>query len=323
MAASSAFSNTITRIKGLAILLVVLGHIASPFGAIIFSFHIPLFFFLGGIFIKTGHAPADFFRRNLSRLMLPYLIFGALGLAVNDIKEVLLHRPVADLLLEVTGLLYWMDSKHLQHYGMVLWFLPALFWARMASYGLLKYFKWGELPAFVLCAGAAGLSAALPDTSLPFALDKGMLALPWVYAGAVFMRHKEVILSMPAWYGLATALFVYLMLHFGGLPAVNMAGKVVGQLPLTLPYTLALITLMIWLAHKLPGLVPAIVGKFGAESMLVYVLHPYTNNGAYLLSTHFLGEGYWYVKFALTVAMLLVLIQIKLRYPMAPFFKYL
>jgi acyltransferase len=323
MAADPAFSNTITRVKGLAILLVVLGHIASPFTAAIFSFHIPLFFFLGGIFIKTGHAPADFLKRNLLRLMLPYLIFGVLGLLVNDIKEVLLHRPVADLLLEVTGLLFWMDSKHLQHYGMVLWFLPALFWARMASYGLLKFFKWGELPAFVLCAAVAWLFAAWPETSLPFALDKGMLALPWVYAGAVFMRHKEGLLAMPAWQALAIALLAYLLLHFGGWPPVNMAEKAVGQLPLTLPYTLALIALIIWLVHKLPRHVPEMVSKFGAESMLVYVLHPYTNNGAYLLSTHFLGEGYWFVKFALTAAMLLVVIQLKSRYPAALPFKYL
>lgn len=325
-----SFSDSITYVKGLAILLVVLGHIDSPFGVVIFSFHIPLFFFLGGIFIKTTHAPSDFLRRNLARLIVPYLIFGALGLLVNDVKNVLLHRPVAELLHELAGLLFWMDAKHLQHYGLVLWFLPALFWARMASYGMLKFFKWGELPTFVLCVIAAWLSTLLPEISLPFGIDKGMLALPWVYAGAVFMRHRAGILDMRAWHGLSVALLVCLIVYFSGLPPVNMAEKQVGQLLVTLPYTLAIITLIIYLTHKLslnasalPGFIPATVGKFGRESMLVYVVHPYTNNGAHLLSTYFLGEGYWYVKFALTAAMLMVVMQIKLRYPGGPLFRWL
>ena len=50
---NSSLDNTFTQAKGLAILLVVFGHIASPLGLAIFSFHIPLFFFLGGVFIKN------------------------------------------------------------------------------------------------------------------------------------------------------------------------------------------------------------------------------------------------------------------------------
>jgi fucose 4-O-acetylase-like acetyltransferase len=59
-----SFSRAFDQVKGMAILLVVLGHIASPYSNFIYSFHVPLFFFWAGcisivskpskpIFLKT------------------------------------------------------------------------------------------------------------------------------------------------------------------------------------------------------------------------------------------------------------------------------
>ena len=127
MATDFAFNNSIDHVKGLAIMLVVLGHIASPLGVVIFSFHIPLFFFLGGIFIKHTYSISDFLQKNFVRLIIPFFIFGVLGLVVNEIKNILLHRPQEDIVQSITGLLFWMDMPHLQHYGFVLWFLPTPF----------------------------------------------------------------------------------------------------------------------------------------------------------------------------------------------------
>jgi acyltransferase len=329
MVDDSVFSNAITQVKGLAILLVVLGHISSPFGVAIFSFHIPLFFFLGGVFIKPDYPFPYFLRRNLIRLIVPYLIFGALGLVVNDVKNVLLHRPLEDFFHNIAGLLFWMDASRLKHYGMVLWFLPALFWARMFCYGLVKYLKLNELLVFSLCVACAYRFSNLADY-LPFGLDKGMVALPWVLMGSVFNRHRESILTLPMWQIAPVALLVYLIVCFYGMPRLDMASKNLDHFFVTLPYTLSVIVLIAYATYHANfwGFaplkeIPAWIGKFGSQSMLVYIAHPYTNNAAYLLITHFLGEGYWFAKFCATAAMLMALIHVRLRFQNFPVFKYL
>jgi fucose 4-O-acetylase-like acetyltransferase len=326
MASDFAFSNSITHVKGVAILLVVLGHISSPFGTAIFSFHIPLFFFLGGIFTKTTYSVADFMKRNFVRLIVPYFIFGAFGLMVNDIKNVLLNRPQEDLFPSLTGLLFWMDAPHLQHYGFVLWFLPALFWARVFSFCLMKYLKQNEWLIFVLCVMCAYLCSSRISFTLPFAIDKGLVALPWVFMGTVFYRHREKLLTMSVWNAVFVALLVLLMIFFGGMQRLDMATRDVGHMFVSLPYTFSIIFLIIYLAYKANCgnknlLAP--LSWFGHQSMLVYIVHPYTNNGADLLTTHFLGVGYWYITFVLTAAMLMVVIRVKLNHQDLPLFKYL
>ena len=44
--------NWVNNIKVFGILAVILGHINSPFGGFIFSWHMPLFFIIAGFFIK-------------------------------------------------------------------------------------------------------------------------------------------------------------------------------------------------------------------------------------------------------------------------------
>src|ERR1044071_3831642 len=63
--------------RGIGILLVVLGHndfeVISVFARqVIYSFHIPLFFFLSGYFINTSLPFFDFFKKRFNSLLKPY-----------------------------------------------------------------------------------------------------------------------------------------------------------------------------------------------------------------------------------------------------------
>lgn len=40
--------------KGIGILLVILGHLKNPIMDFIYAFHMPLFFFISGMFVKKG-----------------------------------------------------------------------------------------------------------------------------------------------------------------------------------------------------------------------------------------------------------------------------
>jgi fucose 4-O-acetylase-like acetyltransferase len=333
----NSFSESIAEIKGVAILLVVLGHLTSPLGPAIFSFHIPLFFFLGGIFIKAEHGLPAFLRKNFIRLMLPYFLCGAFGILTTAVKNLVLHRPVENVADSVGGLLIWMDHLHLQHYGYVLWFLPALFWARLFCVLLDRYLKINAaLMLFLLmvCSYFCSYSfsgEAAPE--LPFCLDEAIVALPWVYFGVLFYRHQEKLLNLPKWCFAAMALIVGLIIFFGLMPHIDLADKKIDNIFITMPYTFFIIGIIIWMTvqtYRLklrkpghPGTVSRLFATLGWQSMLIYVAHVYTNTAAFLLMVRLFGIGYWYAVFLLSVAMLMTLVWIKLRWPDLFLFRYL
>jgi len=322
------FGATVDRAKGLAILLVVLGHIASPFGEAIYSFHVPLFFFLAGIFIKTNYSEKVYLQKGWGRLIVPFLIFGTLGFLVTLIKNILLHRTIEPLTESVAGLLYWSDPIHMHHYGLVLWFLPALFWGRTEVFLLVKHVRLHPSLIFILVTLIAWWVAHYAD--IPFGLDKGMVALPWIYFGYLFYQNRERWFSAN-WYAVAgLSLFCYLLVYGGGLHPLDLGSKNLGNPFLSIPYTISLILIILWLLYQGSvtsffsryGLVD-VISQFGRDSMLVLVLHIYTNNMADILVTHVLGSGYWYITFAISVSLVYAAIMLKCRYASSRIFKYL
>lgn len=78
--------------KGLGIILVVVGHLSSPVANVVwldvlrrfvYQFHIPLFFFISGMFVRSGEGWGTFLRKKVTRLYVPYIAANAIFLAVN------------------------------------------------------------------------------------------------------------------------------------------------------------------------------------------------------------------------------------------------
>ena len=101
----------INNLKIFGILAVILGHIASPLGSFIYSWHMPLFFILSGFFIKFNLPIKEFFLKDFQRLMVPYFLFALVGLVMEALKRIALHRDSLDYLHEIKGIFIWMDMK--------------------------------------------------------------------------------------------------------------------------------------------------------------------------------------------------------------------
>lgn len=67
--------------KGIGIFLVVLGHLMSPRSPFIYSFHMPLFFILGGFLFKSDGIVA-FIKHKLFTIGIPILTFNAVYLII-------------------------------------------------------------------------------------------------------------------------------------------------------------------------------------------------------------------------------------------------
>ena len=132
--------NYIDVAKGIGIILVIAGHL-FPYGenisSTIFSFHMPLFFFLAGMVYKEKCVTnKEFIEKKTKRLIIPYLKFLSLGLIITLIikpwrDELSFRRVLIDMYLAAPNSL---------HVGQI-WFLVCLFNVSVIFFFLNKYIR--------------------------------------------------------------------------------------------------------------------------------------------------------------------------------------
>ena len=112
--------------KGIGILLVVLGHndfeVISPFvQRLIYSFHMPLFFFLSGYFLNTSVSFFEFFKKRFNSLLKPFFftIFLIYFTSVS-FEKMGFNTAITRIVKSLYGSGHYLDWVQL-------WFLPHLF----------------------------------------------------------------------------------------------------------------------------------------------------------------------------------------------------
>ena len=123
--------------KAIGIVLVVIGHsIPEGFGKLwIYSFHMPLFFLISGIFLYQNYEKNEnydlFYIKKTTSILIPYIFFG--------IINTVLLIPVWGLVETLQGLKFSGIS------GGPTWFLLSLFISEIVCYLLIKKFKYSIL----------------------------------------------------------------------------------------------------------------------------------------------------------------------------------
>lgn len=119
---------TFDIMKGIGILLVIIGHLAHGYGVlvpIIYTFHMPLFFIVSGYFYKEK-SPVTLFKRDIKLLILPYLVVCVMLIMYGLVISIVQHEW-GKFYYWFNGLLYAGTSS--DSIG-PLWFLLAMFWCR-------------------------------------------------------------------------------------------------------------------------------------------------------------------------------------------------
>ena len=131
-------NQSIDIMKGIAILLVVAGHMGDipmdPWRRIIFSFHMPLFFILSGYFFKVKE-PLTLVKSDFRRLIIPYIMTAVvliLWASIFAIKGGDYSLVDVSIIKAVYGT---GSAHHSPVFGRApsigaIWFLLALFWCR-------------------------------------------------------------------------------------------------------------------------------------------------------------------------------------------------
>jgi len=316
----------VTYLKVFGILSVILGHINSPLGGLIYSWHMPLFFILSGFFIKTEGNIKFLIIKDWKRLMLPYFIFVILALAITMFKRWGLNREPLNYVDELNAIFFWMNYKHLiNSYGFVLWFLPALFFSKFFYYLIMKNIS-SLLIQFCLCIILFLMSFQL---QLPFAFSNAMNSVIWLFIGSQSFRVLncysifECRRYFPVFILLVPLVLVVSIYAYSGIPKLDMSLLIYEHYIINVLWAASFFLLLALFCKTLAGKAgkSRFVEQWGAGSMILFILHPYTNNISHIL-VEILNFGSWPLKLLISLALLQLILMMKERYSNWWFFKY-
>lgn len=179
--------------KGIGLLLVMLGHLHVPYMSTwIYTFHMPLFFFLSGVvFSGSKYSFKEFCIKRIKSLVVPYFCLGFV---------IYLFYVIVNAVIGTENSLYGTNidmfkNLFIQEHFWTIWFLACLFVVEILWYWIWKIFsRWLIAPAVVsICLCIVGLLRyRLGYGSLPWNLDVALVAQFFFYVGYCFKCSRQV-----------------------------------------------------------------------------------------------------------------------------------
>ncbi|OQY37890.1 MAG: hypothetical protein B6226_04480 [Candidatus Cloacimonetes bacterium 4572_65] len=197
----------IDSLKGLGIILVVLGHCLPTNTVItnfIYSFHIPLFFFISGYLYNTekySHNLPLFFKNKFRRLIIPYFAYAfftyAIWLLVGrnfGVNKLLDVEPAKPLI----GIFFGNGIDNYLVFNIALWFLPALF-STSLLYTIIDRYIPKHIPKLIslLLLGVLGfLDSKFSDFRLPWGINIAFVAVLFYGLGHICQTYLNRTLDI-------------------------------------------------------------------------------------------------------------------------------
>ena len=265
--------------KGIGILLVLIGHIppGERLFHFIYSFHMPLFFIVAGVFSNTDKIGWGVMKKYAYRLLLPVLVTMAFIIALSPLRYFTDHSfkgVVAQLLS-----LFWAGDALHTRWGLVsldsMWFLLALFWAKCLFHvlgGLVNRFFHRNQDevllslSFLVSAGAVALHRIIPF--VPWGMLLGLSAMVFLAAGWYMGRNQ-----LPIYIYLSFIICWFFALRYG---SIDMASYHYGFYPLDIFGALGATGLVFLLSkaiHRYAYGVGKILRWCGINSLLILCIN--------------------------------------------------
>lgn len=179
-------NTTFDIMKGIGILAVIAGHTFTSCGIhkLIYSFHMPLFFFIAGYFYKENHNYYNKLKNDLKRLIVPYIF----TFIILWIYLILIYNDTSYMIKYGIEAITWSSGgKHTSSIWPIIptvgpiWFLMALFWCRTFYNMIACQFKLKYIIAISLAIAATIIDRSL--INLPAAILPGLSALVFYTLG--------------------------------------------------------------------------------------------------------------------------------------------
>ena len=187
-------------VKGITILLVILGHTSGTpvsLRAVIFSFHMPMFFVANAFFIKK-YDVRDAFKKSAKSLLKPYLIICCLEIFFAVQRQSDRMGKYIAVLVGLKSMVGGMSKIGIVFTSFnsvwLIWFICCLFISRMVYIAIRQFLNtfpdWVSLCAIIPLA-FGGYELGIHQYFLPWSADVALVALIFMWFGDEL--HKTAI----------------------------------------------------------------------------------------------------------------------------------
>jgi len=197
----------IDNLKGLGIILIVFGHSSFPGDSVmikyLFTFHVPLFFFLSGFLFtrKENMSTFEYLRLRFKRLIIPYVCFNIIAYATYLIISRKMHFNLSGLEIFAKNLIIGnytgTGSQDSNLVNISTWFLPCLFFTGLYYYLIDKYVKNEYIKLLIICILSAliYLESKYLHYRLPLGIDIAFMGLFFYGLGNIFKSEITNLVS--------------------------------------------------------------------------------------------------------------------------------
>jgi fucose 4-O-acetylase-like acetyltransferase len=278
--------------KGIGIILVVLGHNwvigqkSEELFRIIYSFHVPLFFFLAGVLFRSNVSFLELIAQKWHSILKPYFVV-MLGVAINVAisGENFPFENLAGILFGTGQSVLWVH----------MWFLPHMFISVIFSWSLISFLKLKErialayLIIFILLItgvlimnmfrtlnlGTLSLSSNRSATlvGLPFSVDLLFVSSSYFIFGNIFSDFvKTFKINI---YLIILSLTLFIISHYLFDETMNWNSRIYGDLVLSTLQAICGIYLIIVIAETIKHIntIERLLSYIGSGSLFVLIFH--------------------------------------------------
>ena len=286
----------IDNAKGIAILLVILGHVSGELKGVwnfqfVYGIHLVVFFLLSGYTFKKKNLTKDFINKKFVRLMIPYFYTCLAILIADAFNSWYLNQDGSIMTISnIVGrdlVRSFFASGAIQTFGTLdlgtrigaVWFFPAMFFALLIFQWLVN--KISDHQILGACCTAIALLGYITAKFIwfPFSIQSAMIACLFIWIGYE-IRNRNVLGKVKWYYYLIAQLVLLAGIHFNYCDIGFVTGNM-NDIILSIPVGLSG-CLLVYLLSKIDnGVVLSFIGQrtslilcvhlFLLETMGVYV----------------------------------------------------
>jgi len=237
-AADSSRFDYIDLLKGLGIFLVVWGHTMTPRSIYIYSFHMPLFFFLAG-YVHQTRPFKEFLFKKINSLYIPYFVFSLFSWIFYLVRILLFQKKVL-LSIHLPKIASLFTGTADNGGNNPIWFLTCLLMVSLFFLALQLFIRNEKiLPWVILLSSGVGYTLSLLKLNFLFNIDIAFSGLVFYYFGYQTKRQnflssftllrKSQLVALIAGLEILHITAAFMNIKYSGIHHVNMAGNVLGD----------------------------------------------------------------------------------------------
>lgn len=178
--------------KGWGMICVILGHLRFPyFASWVYTFHIPLFFFLSGcVFHGYGQNFKDYFIKKVKSIVVPYFCLGVFLPIFFSFQSYFIEKDY-----NYQTYLDFFKGFVVQKGWFTIWFIACLFIVEILFYWIVKLCKNNKisvLAALIISGTVAMVYYKFGGVTLPWNIDTAFAAIPFFGLGYIFFNTEKI-----------------------------------------------------------------------------------------------------------------------------------